>query len=84
MTCCLALSLPPLRRIDMNVLMLVAMVGALGGADVVEALGVLVLVHGAERVRSACLANVRKLMDESGGLLAPQVRGMVGKRRGPL
>lgn len=61
------------RHVDVNLLMLVATLGALATGDMAEALAVLVLVMVGDRVRDWCLDYVGKLLDESGGRHAPQV-----------
>lgn len=63
------------RHVDVNALMLIATVGALASGDVEEGLSVLVLVMVGDRVKDWCSDFVTRLLDESGGRLAPQVGG---------
>lgn len=68
------LALPLLRaaqhfRVDVNVLMSSAVVGALCLGDLAEALGVLLLVLMADRVRCAALDYVAALLDSTSGRL---------------
>jgi cation transport ATPase len=57
------------RRVDVNVLMGVAVIGAVLLGDLPEALGVLLLVLLAERVRCAALDYVARLLDSTSGRL---------------
>lgn len=70
----LPLALPLLRaaqrrRVDVNVLMGVAVIGAVLLGDLPEALGVLLLVLLADRVRCAALDYVARLLDSTSGRL---------------
>jgi len=66
------------RRVDVNVLMGVAVVGAVLLGDLPEALGVLLLVLLADRVRCAALDYVARLLDStSGRLVQAQVAHVV-------
>lgn len=58
-----------LRRVDVNVLMATAVVGAVLLGDLPEALAVLVLVLLADRVRDAALDYVARLLDSTSGRL---------------
>lgn len=53
--------------------MVVAILGALVTGDVVEALAVIVVVMGGDRVRDWGMQTVATMLQDAGGRLAPQV-----------
>lgn len=69
-----------LRKIDVNVLMMTAVMGALIIGDLTEAMAVLFLVLLADRVRRASLDYVARLLDTAGGRLLPQVARLADGR----
>jgi hypothetical protein len=81
----LKLTLPLLSlcsRLDVNVLMVVAILGALVTGDVVEALAVIVVVMGGDRVRDWGMQTVATMLQDAGGRLAPQVPScLTGRER---
>lgn len=69
-------------RLDVNVLMVVAILGALVTGDVVEALAVIVVVMGGDRVRDWGMQTVATMLQDAGGRLAPQVPScLTGRER---
>jgi hypothetical protein len=61
------------RRVEVNVLMGVALAGALAMQDYLEAMSVAIVVLIATRITNLSLAYVEKLVSSTEGTLPPQV-----------
>lgn len=72
------------RRIDINVLMSTAVIGALMIGDLPEAMAVLFLVLLADRVRRASFDYVARLLDTTSGRLLPSIARLIDGSEIPL